>query len=235
MSFPADPIDSAESLLGSPVFERLQISTEDLDRSAYYAAERERKSAFQASQSLEGFLESLEMRVERVDPSPMTVPRIAQLTQKTNQFNLTTRRYSEQEISETSLDPSKKVVAVRVQDRFGDNGIVGVAIASIDGGACRIESFLLSCRVIGRGVETALLGLLIQAIERLGVATVTGLFIPTKKNAPARDFYPKHGFERTSMTSTSDETVWALDLGSKTISIPDWIEIAPTLTSPSGS
>ena len=129
------------------------------------------------------------------------------MTQKTNQFNLTTRRYSEQQIAKMAADPDWRVYSMRVLDRFGDNGLVGVAIVRFREQICEIDTFLLSCRVIGRTVETALLSALAEQAGAEDVQTLVGWFLPTKKNAPAKEFYNLHGF--TCAMEPDGESRWA--------------------------
>jgi FkbH-like protein len=150
-----------------------------------------------------------------------TLPRVAQLTQKTNQFNLTTRRYSEQQIDELARQPDCQVLSIRVKDRYSDNGLVGVAITRDGGEACELDTFLLSCRVIGRGVETAFLAHLGGEARRRGKKRLEGWFLPTKKNSPACEFYSTHGFRM--VRSELQGALWALELQEGT-PWPDWIE-----------
>jgi len=217
-----DPMGFARTLRDQPVFERLKLSEEDRDRGRMYAAQRQRESSRRAAGSLEDFLRSLEMKARIARVTPATVPRTAQLTQKTNQFNLTTRRYSEQEIAEMARRPDHRVWCVRVTDRFGDNGIVGVMIARHAGPVCEIDTFLMSCRVIGRTVERAMLATLAEDARRAGAERLSGWFLPTRKNAPARDFYPKHGFE--SAEERDEGVRYELDLRAHGVEAPEWIE-----------
>jgi len=122
-----------------------------------YAAQRQRAGAEQSFQSKEDFFRFLEQEAELNPVSDLTLARVAQLTQKTNQFNLTTRRYTESQIAEMAKHPAWNIFSIRVRDRFGDHGIVGVAITHDQGDQCEVDTFLLSCRVIGRTIETALL------------------------------------------------------------------------------
>src|SRR5207302_6883274 len=126
--------------------------------------------------------------------SASTRARAAQLTQKTNQFNLTTRRYTEQEIEVLAASPDWSVWTLKVSDRFADNGLVGVAILRHRGESAEIDTLLMSCRVIGRTVETAFLAHLLRQAEARGASRVEGWFRPTKKNPPAANFYRQHGF-----------------------------------------
>jgi FkbH-like protein len=162
----------------------------------------------------------MEVRIELVRPE--TVGRVAQLTQKTNQFNLTTRRYSEQQVSEMASQDDWHVYTAQVLDRFGDNGLVGVAITHRQGDVCEVDTFLLSCRVIGRTVETSLLVTVAEQASSEGAAKLVGQFLPTKKNAPAKDFYPSHGLVCTSEEAGGSR--WELDLASLQVQSPSWIK-----------
>ena len=221
IDLPADPMGYAAALQECPVFERLTLSSEDRDRGRYFVDERQRRELQQSATSLEDFYRSLQMEAEIAEVNAGTLSRVAQLTQKTSQFNLTTRRYSEQQISSLAQDPTWQIYSLRVRDRFGDSGLVGVAMAHRENDAVEIDNFLLSCRVIGRTVETALLAHLVQSAVKRGARVLRGSYIPTKKNPPAKDFYPCHGFrlveERGGMTA------WKFDLEHDTINYPEWI------------
>jgi FkbH-like protein len=114
------------------------------------------------------------------------------------------------------------VVSIRVKDRYGDNGLVGVAITRDRGETCELDTFLLSCRVIGRGVESALLAYVAEQGLLAGRTRLEGWFLPTKKNAPAREFYSTHGFQ--AVTETPDGVFWGIDLRAGAPVWPDWIE-----------
>ena len=125
---------------------------------------------------------------------PEHVARVSQLINKTNQFNLTTLRKSASEVAALIADPAFKVVAWRVADRFGDYGLVGVAILEIGGEAADIETLLMSCRVLGRGVEEAVLAALADLTRRLGLRRLTGEYRRSAKNELVARLYPDHGF-----------------------------------------
>ncbi|MBF6612560.1 MAG: HAD-IIIC family phosphatase [Chloroflexi bacterium] len=195
---PADPAFYRAALLGLEVFDTLALTEEDQNRNKLYAQQRVRRQyeATFSNGSLEEYLTELEMVVDISPANSLTMPRIAQLTNKTNQFNLTTRRYSEAEIAGMEAQGSL-VYSMSVRDRFGDNGLVGVAIVvpkSSD--SWEIDTFLLSCRVMGRGVETALLVAISEQLRAFGAEQLYGWFIPSGKNAPAESFYPQHSFEQ---------------------------------------
>ena len=223
IELPAEPFDYAEAIRNAPVFERLSLSDEDRDRNNYYAGQRQRTELAGKLESVEDFYRSLQQEVEILPADRSSIARVAQLTQKTNQFNLTTRRYSQQEIEALCSDPACAVYAVRVKDRFGDNGLVGVAITRQCGNASEIDTLLLSCRVIGRTVEKAVLSHLAVRARAEGAESLDGWFLPTKKNAPARDLYANNNFELVQ--SESGRTKWSLNLTQAEIACPDWIRL----------
>jgi FkbH-like protein len=223
IDLPADPIEYAATVRDAPALQRLVLSDEDRQRTELYAAQRERSLAQQTFQSKEDFFRYLELEAEIAPLEPATLARVAQLTQKTNQFNLTTRRRSEQQIAEMAQRADSQVLTIRLRDRFGDHGLVGIAITSDESETCEIDTFLLSCRVIGRTVETALLSHVASGAISRGCQQLSGWFLPTKKNAPARDFYSQHGFQLQKQNR--EGTLWTLDLRQQTIAMPEWIRL----------
>jgi FkbH-like protein len=223
IDLPKNPLEYSAAVRNCAVFERLTLSDEDQQRTAMYAEQKQRASAEQTFQSKEDFFRYLEQEAELEAVSDLTLARVSQLTQKTNQFNLTTRRYSEAQIAEMSSRPEWQIYSIKVRDRFGDHGLVGVAITHDQGEQCEIDAFLLSCRVIGRTVETALLAHLAESAAHRGRKQLFGWFLPTKKNAPARDFYEQHGFKRQESNGTG--SLWTLDLGTSTLRRPEWIKL----------
>ncbi|MBV9341722.1 MAG: HAD family hydrolase [Acidobacteria bacterium] len=223
IDLPPDPLDYARVVREQAVFERLSLSEEDQQRAAFYVEQGERARAEQNFHTKEDFYRFLEQEAEIASAQPGTVARISQLTQKTNQFNVTTRRYAEQQIEQIRARPGWQVLSIRVRDRFGDHGLVGVAIVHDHEEVCEIDSFLLSCRVIGRTVETALLSHLAQSARRRGRKRLTGWFLPTKKNAPARNFYPQHGFELAKQNG--EGSLWSLDLTRQEVTFPAWVKV----------
>jgi FkbH-like protein len=219
---PEDPMGYAQAVRDCPWFERLTLSAEDRRRGEYYTAQRERVELQRSVPSKEDFYRGLEQVAEIAPVNAQTLARVTQLTQKTNQFNLTTKRYTEQQIAEMAARPAWRVWSLRVGDKYADNGLVGVAIARADGEICEIDTFLMSCRVIGRTVETALLARLAADARERGAKVLQGWFLPTKKNAPARDFYREHGFEVAEQTA--EGVLWRLDLQEKEIRTPEWIK-----------
>ncbi len=227
-----NPLEYASVVRNCAAFERLTLSSEDQQRTEMYAAQKQRAGAEQNFQSKEDFFRFLEQEAELEPVSDLTLARIAQLTQKTSQFNLTTRRYTEPQIAEMAKRPEWHIFSIRVRDRFGDHGLVGVAIAHDEGEQCEVDTFLLSCRVIGRTVETALLAHLAESAVQRGRKQLFGWFLPTKKNAPARDFYSQHGFNRQETNGSG--SLWTLDLKGSPLRCPDWIKLKVTTPSNHG-
>lgn len=223
IDLPSEPVGFAEALRACPAFERLRVSEEDLRRARYYDDQKRRDELQRASKSPEEFLASLKQVVEIRPVSTSNISRVAQLTQKTNQFNLTTLRYTEQQIAAIASRADAEVLAMRVQDIYNDNGIVGVAILRHHDSICEIDTFLLSCRVIGRTVESALLAFVCERARERGAATLSGKFVPTKKNAPAADFYPRHGFALAAQRN--GECSYSFDLSRGDVICPEWIRV----------
>jgi FkbH-like protein len=221
IDLPADPMGYADALRACPVFERLQVAQEDRERGSYYAQERLRREMSLATDSLESFYRSLEMVAQIGKPSSEMMTRVAQLTQKTNQFNCTTRRYSEQQLREMAAHPNWRIYCMRTRDRFGDNGIVGVSILRLDGENCEIDTFLLSCRVIGRTLETAFLAGICDKARVAGARVLRGWYLLTAKNGPAREFYPLNGF--CVVEEHEGNVLYEIDLMNMSVVCPEWI------------
>jgi FkbH-like protein len=216
-----------QALRDCPVFERLVLSNEERELPRLYREQRERLDLVRRTGTLEDFYRSLNQQVTIELVRPDTMVRVAQLTQKTNQFNITNRRYTEQQIEDIASREDWNVYSVRVSDRFGDSGIVGVVITKVDGCSWEIDTFLLSCRIIGRTVEKAMLGFLAERSRRVGAEFLQGWFFPTKRNAPARDLYSSHRFK--AVTSMEDgATLWRLSLKDADIPYPEWIQLYVT-------
>jgi FkbH-like protein len=225
IELPHDPMGYASTLRNSPFFERLVLLEEDRERGRYYAEERMRKELQHTVPSLADFYRSLTMEAEISPVTPPTLSRVAQLTQKTNQFNLTTRRYSEQQVADMADDPNWLLYTIAVHDRFGDNGLVGIAMGHIFDGVCEVDTFLMSCRVIGRGIETALLAKLSAEARAKGAQRLTGWYLATKKNDLAKSFYETHGFNRVGEREGSSR--WEFNLARGQIGFPPWIKLNP--------
>jgi len=225
LPLPPRPEHFVRALLEPGYFDGLSVSAEDLRRAELYQQRDEAEDLRARSASLEDFYRRLEMEVIFAPVHDGSLARAAQLTQKTNQFNVTTIRYSETDLLERQASPAWLVRTVQVRDRFGDNGIVGFLMARIEADEVRIDSLLLSCRVIGRTVETAMLAHVCEHALEIGARRIRGRIVPTGKNVPVRDLYLRHGFRRESGEETV-ETSWVLDLETETIRHPQWMKIA---------
>lgn len=191
---PEDPTLYPQTLKNLDDFNILQLTDEDRSRGEAYASERLRED-HKREIKIEDYLKSLHM-VMVVEPvSSFTLPRIAQLTQKTNQFNMTTRRYSEADIKRFSDDPQYGIWSFRLSDNFGDSGIIAVLITEKQKEALRVDTFLMSCRVLGRKVEDAIFSFLQHQAADQGKKTILGEFFVTEKNAPAKTFYSDRKFQ----------------------------------------
>jgi FkbH-like protein len=223
VQLPADPSAFTSALSAGAFFDSLTFSDEDRERNQMYRGETQRKEVFETAGSLEDYLTGLQMVAEIGTVSDVSIPRVAQLTQKTNQFNVTTRRYSEGEIRAFSESASADVFSVRLRDRISDLGLIGVAIVKYSGCQAEIDSFLLSCRAIGRGVEDALLVHLLNQAQSRGCTQILATFIPTNKNTPAADFYQRHGFKLSAETLLESEL--KLSLAQEVFLTPGWITV----------
>ncbi len=224
IELPQESMGYAKAVRNCPLFERLTSSEEDRKRADYYIEQRQRKDLQQSISSVEDYYYSLEQRVELTKVSKQTLGRVAELLKKTNQFNLTTRRHSEAEIARFAADPDWDVYQARVTDRFGDNGLVGVCITHRVGDVCEIDTLLMSCRVIGRTVETAILHSVAEQSRARGISRMEGWFLPTEKNKPAEAFYPSHKFTEKSRTDRG--ILWSLDLTESSIDCPPWVQLS---------
>lgn len=189
-------------------FEATYLSDDDLKRNAMYQENAKRAKA-QASFSDYGeYLDSLEMKAAIKPFEPIYMARIAQLTNKSNQFNLTTRRYTQGEIEELVSDSNYLTLYGKLEDKFGDNGIVSLCVGRLSEDICHIELWLMSCRVLKRDMEYAMLDALIDRCNSIGVSELRGYYYPTAKNAMVKDFYGSMGFSKIS--ETNEGSLWSL-------------------------
>jgi FkbH-like protein len=175
--------------------------------------------------SLEEYLTRLDMQINAVLAEGPTRTRLFQLVHKTNQFNLTTRRYTEAEFDERTRAGDYRVFGIHVRDRLGDNGVVGLMILHLVADACDIETFLLSCRVLGRSIETGVLAYAVELARAAGARRLRGRYVATAKNALVRDLYEWHGFTRVGREGEAD--VWQADLATLVIAAPQWAQVRP--------
>jgi FkbH-like protein len=175
-------------------FDRVAVTDEDRARGEMMAQERLRREIGDKAVTREDFIRSLELRVEVFPVTPITAERAAQLINKTNQFNLTTRRRDLNEVTALMNDPDWLVLAMRASDRFGDYGIVGIGVIDLRTDTPIIDTFLMSCRVLGRNVEDSFLAAIAVAVQSRGKANLVGQFVASAKNAMVSSFYPDRMF-----------------------------------------
>lgn len=215
VEIPKDVSQYAPLLMSLNDFDTLKITEEDLGRGNMYLQEKQRKDLQQQATNLDDFLEQLEIKLKIKKANNFTIPRISQLTLKTNQFNLTTKRYQDEDIKKF-LDGGHWVGCVQVEDKFGDSGITGVFIVKKNTTEWFIDTFLLSCRIMGRGIENGILAQILKKAKESGVKTVVGEFIPTKKNAPSENFLSDYGFKKIGQ-------YWVFDINNP-IKIPKHLD-----------
>lgn len=212
---PADPALYPRALLAAGYFEAVAFAPEDRQRADQYRANAER-AAFAGTSDMEGYLASLDMVADFRPFDAVNRARIAQLINKSNQFNLTTQRYTEAQVAALEVDPTKATLQVRLVDRFGDNGMISVVI--VDRRTWEIDTWLMSCRVLGRRMEEAVLAQIVAVARAHGATTLQGRFIPSAKNKMVADHYPRLGFAAIG-DKAGGETTWALDLAG--YAVPD--------------
>ena len=192
---PEDPALYARTLLAAGYFEAVAFSDEDRKRADFYQDNAKRLALQSKVGGIEAYLESLNMEITFAPFDAVGRERISQLINKSNQFNLTTRRYTEAEVAAAEADPDAFTLQVRLTDVFGDNGMISVIIARAAGEAeWEIDTWLMSCRVLGRKVEQMVLRELVLNAREQGVRRLIGVYRPTEKNAMVKDHYAKLGF-----------------------------------------
>ena len=219
----ADPSSYKHQLSAEGYFDLLTYSDEDQTRTRMYRQDTERKRLHRVSKSLEEYLEGLEMVAVIGRANELTIPRLSQLSQKTNQFNLTTRRYSEGDITSFAADRDVDVIYLRLRDRISEMGIIGLTIVKFSGEQADIDTFLLSCRAIGRGIEDALLFEVLRSAQRRGCTRVRGKYHVTPKNGQVADFYKRHHFRLVSRDEYDSD--WVLTLSERKTMSPSWVKI----------
>ena len=214
----SDPSEYSKVLLSLNDFSNLQITKEDISRKKMYQEQKQRINLQNSSADLAEFLKTLDLHVKIKKADNFTIPRISQLTLKTNQFNLTTRRYQKEEIEKFSTNENTLIGSAQVIDKFGDNGITGVFIVDIGNPKEWIlDSFLLSCRVMGRQIENVIINYIIEEAKKNNVKKIKAQFIPTEKNLPIQNFLPTCGFQK-------EEYFWVYDV-KKPFKSPEFVTV----------
>jgi len=211
VELPEEPAGYVAAIERGLWFEAVGLTAEDLARADQYRAEAARRESEAGFADLGGYLRSLKMRAEvrRVDDADLE--RVVQLLGKTNQFNLTTRRHAADVVSAWVADPRAVPISIRLQDRFGDHGLVAVVAGVPDGDTLVVDTWLMSCRVIGRTLEEYTLGRLTEAALALGYRRLRGEYLPTAKNGQVADLYDRLGFPRVD-ASPDGARVYEVDL-----------------------
>ncbi len=193
LTLPQDPAEFEHFLAHVWAFDHVVVTEEDRHRNVYYTQAQEFGRELKEAQSAEHFLETLDLRVHVQPLTAERLPRTAQLTQRTNQFNFTTIRRTEQEIQALVSGSEMECRAIEVSDRFGDYGLTGVVLFKLQDNGLLIDTFLLSCRVLGRGVEHRVMSALAEEAFERGLTCVIANLVPTPKNQPARNFLESFG------------------------------------------
>jgi FkbH-like protein len=192
-------------------FEVTSLSVDDLARVEMYKANAKRVQLQENSGSYEDFLKSLNMKATIREFEPIYIQRIAQLTNKSNQFNLTTLRCSESDINNMQASDDYLCLYGKLEDKFGDNGVVSVIAGKIEDHSLHMRLWLMSCRVLKRGMEDAMLDTLVSDAKKKGLESIIGYYYPTPKNGMVKDFYARMGFEKIDEDDKGN-TTWKLDL-----------------------
>ncbi|MBR5736523.1 MAG: HAD-IIIC family phosphatase [Bacteroidales bacterium] len=199
-------------------FRVYSITSEDKKKTEQYKANAQRAQAQKSFVDFDTFLKSLDIQITIEEANEFNIPRIAQMTQKTNQFNLTTKRYTETDIH-TFLQQGWKIWCISVADKFGDNGITGCIMLKGDA----IDTFLMSCRILGKGIEIVFIKNILSLLKENGKRTLKAEYIPTSKNEQVKDFYDKLGFERVS--EKDGMNIYKADLSDIDLSVKDYYHI----------
>ncbi|MBT3068517.1 HAD family hydrolase [Rhodoferax sp. U11-2br] len=208
---PDDPALYARTLLAGGYFEAVTFSAEDRQRADFYQDNARRIALQQGLGDVHAYLDSLAMVLSIQPFDAIGRSRITQLINKSNQFNLTTRRYSEAEVADLESDPNILAWQMRLADTFGDNGMISVVICRRLRAEWHIDTWLMSCRVLGRGVEEAVLAELVIAALQQGVSRLIGIYLPSGRNQLVEKHYPKLGFKPLDRHPDGSST-WALDI-----------------------
>jgi FkbH-like protein len=219
--WPTDPMDYVRALRSLRCFESPAFSSEDRGRTAMYVADRERKKLQLEFGSMEKWLEMLDLEMQAETLTASNLERTAQLLNKTNQMNLTTRRMSVQELAAWAAHENHQMWTFRVKDRIGDYGLCGIASLVVSGSHAELADFVLSCRAMGRGVEDAIVSIVAAGARRAGAETLSASYLATGKNAPCIRWIQQHSWFRPS---TGSENSFELAVGTD-LPLPEHIRV----------
>lgn len=210
---PEDPSYYARTIADAGYFEALSITNEDRVRGMQYQANAEREKVREQASDMGAYLSSLGMKLIAGPFDSSNAKRVTQLVNKTNQFNVTTKRYSDDEIEHFMNSRDYIDLQMKLLDRFGDNGIISVVIGKVEDSALFLDTWLMSCRVLGRQVEEAALNLVVEKARERQLLKLVGVYKPTEKNGMVRDLYSRLGFQLIS-SDDAGVTTWELSLSS---------------------
>jgi FkbH-like protein len=220
---PIDPAHFADTLLSAGYFEAIGFTDEDRHRAEQYEANAARARLLEATTNLDEYLESLQMRALCGAFDAVNRARISQLINKTNQFNLTTHRYTESEVETFEKSGRGMTLQVRLIDRFGDNGMIAVVICIEQGTEWLIDTWLMSCRVLNRKLERAMLNYIVERAKEAGIATLIGVYRTSQRNSLVKEHYAHLGF--TQLEEAPEGSRWRLDVNAYVaVTIPMEIE-----------
>lgn len=224
----APEIDQITNYIGiidrSGFFEQTNISKDDLQRNEMYVKNAQRAKLESSFADYGEYLKSLEMKGTIKAFEPVYMSRIAQLTNKSNQFNLTTRRYTQTEIEDTAADENYITLYGKLEDKFGDNGVVSVVIGHIIDGVCHVDLWIMSCRVLKRDMEFAMMDTLVQECKARGIDKILGYYYPTAKNHMVENFYDLQGFTKIAEDEQTN-TTWQFDITENYINKNNYIHV----------
>ena len=209
---PEDPGLYVRAISELNIFEAASHSALDAERGQLYREQEQRDDERSRFQSLDDYLRSLETVARVAHFERPDLPRIAQLLQRSNQFNLTTRRYSESECAGMMEDANCFPFSITVRDRYGDFGLINIVIPRRVDAVLEVDTFVMSCRVLQRGVEQLAMNKVFYLARQAGCEAVEGRYIPSAKNSMVKDFYQRFGFQQVAAASASDGTTWRLNL-----------------------
>ncbi|KAA2257090.1 HAD-IIIC family phosphatase [Solihabitans fulvus] len=218
-----DPAYLTRTLVRGGWFDTLDLTETDKKRPGLYKVRAERSQFAGGFGSSEDYLAALDITLSVARATPFEVPRIAQLAARTNQFNLTGVRFSQNETAQLAEDPAHLVFSWSVKDRFGDEGVVGAAWVAADGDTWRALNFVMSCRVLGRGIELGVLGWLARQAKAAGASALEGRFVPSARNSVAAQLWSKAGFDLTE--EGADGKIFTLHLDNVEDLVPAWVRV----------
>ncbi|MDD3223518.1 MAG: HAD-IIIC family phosphatase [Clostridium sp.] len=195
IELPEDPALYLNTVMKLDDFNILEITDEDKNKHKIYSEQKKRDAEKENSVNIEEYIKNLNMKIEINENDRFNIARISQLTQKTNQFNMTGKRYSDETIEYLMDNSEYKIISARVFDKFGDNGLTAVMIINIEKNRLNIQGFFMSCRIIGRRVEYNLIDYIVKKAKNLNIKEIVGDFIKNDRNIPSSDIYKDYGFE----------------------------------------